>query len=188
MLKTYKEFIPNKKEFLDTSKGLSHEKLFSCAQKILIIDIKNPKKIRLLLGKYIDATYLSIKLKGKYCLPGGQFEFGQTPEENAKQEVFEETGVEVEPSFPLDIWTWVYEKNGIQKQIVATSRIAIYKKGTPKPTKEDGETKLGLPEWIDIEKLKNLISKDKIVDDEINTFNKFINLFEKGILFSILDN
>jgi len=37
----------------------------------------------------------SSKWQGKYCLPGGHIEFGETMEETAKREIKEETGLDI---------------------------------------------------------------------------------------------
>lgn len=58
-----------------------------------------------------DNKFLAIHKKNisdkTFELPGGRMQFGETIEETLKREVFEETGVHVEPLKLLDTWNYI---------------------------------------------------------------------------------
>lgn len=77
------------------------------ASGVIIVDEKN----RVLLQRRID--------NNKWCIPGGCMELGETTEETAKREVFEETNLVVEGLSIFDVYSgeeqhWIYpDKNEV---------------------------------------------------------------------------
>lgn len=61
--------------------GVGHRPLQMVAAGVFLFDAQG----RVLLEKRTD--------DGTYCVPGGSMELGETPEEAAKRELFEETGL-----------------------------------------------------------------------------------------------
>ncbi|MBE5958358.1 MAG: NUDIX domain-containing protein [Lachnospiraceae bacterium] len=61
--------------------GVGHRPLQMVAADVILFDAQG----RVLLEKRTD--------DGTYCVPGGSMELGETPEEAAKRELFEETGL-----------------------------------------------------------------------------------------------
>ncbi len=130
------------------------------AQKGLVLDTE---KKRVLVIKYSDSRYQSHKLNGKLALPGGQIDFGEEPDNGFVREVEEETGITCEPGTPFYIWTWIYKKDGVEKQIVAIARLGFYKSGEPhQAPKEENESKIELVGWMEIDGLV----VDDFVEDE----------------------
>lgn len=67
---------------------------------------------------FCDDKFLIIqrsdKTRGEFHyweFPGGRMEFGEKPEEALKREVKEETGLEIKPICPLNMWTFFREEN-----------------------------------------------------------------------------
>lgn len=138
--------------------------------------------IYILLERYRVGHFLPDKLNGKYALPGGQADFNEGLTESCKREVEEETGVVIEPLFPLCSWTWVYKKGDYLKQIIALARVALYIRGEIIEPQKEGEVILEKAIWVDLLELKRLIAKNKIVIDEIPALNYFLDLVEEKLL------
>jgi 8-oxo-dGTP pyrophosphatase MutT (NUDIX family) len=147
-------------------------KIFSVAQKGLILD---ESKMKILVSKYLESKYLPEKLIGKYCLPGGQIEWGEEPDRSFIKEIKEETGIIITPQEPFFIWTWIYKKDEHDKQIVAVARLGSYKSGEIQPPSDESETKLDIARWIDIKDLEI----EKFVVDEQPVLKKFLEI-KKG--------
>jgi 8-oxo-dGTP pyrophosphatase MutT (NUDIX family) len=116
-----------------------------------------------LVQKYLSSKYSPAKLIGKYALPGGKIESGEQPDESLIREVYEETGVSVKPAEPIDVWTWIYNKEGSKVQIVAVSRIAHYIDGEIIDPNIEKETTISKAEWVEI---KNIRLKDFVYDEQ----------------------
>lgn len=65
-----------------------------------------------------DGKFLIIKrseeethLEGKWEIPGGRIEFGESPEEALKEEVSEETGLKIKIIEPMDTWKFRKSEN-----------------------------------------------------------------------------
>src|SRR5258705_12292780 len=99
------------------------ERIQRTAQKGFILDSDRKK---LLVIRYSDSRYQAQKLNGKLALPGGQIDFGREPDEEFVREVEEETGITATAGLPFYIWTWTYEKDDVEKQIVAVARLGYY--------------------------------------------------------------
>jgi len=147
-------------------------KILSFAQKGIIL---NKKKTKILVSKYLSSKYLAKKLNNKKCLPGGQLEWGENPDESFIREIKEETGVDIKPGDPIMIKTWKYTKDNSLKQIVAVSRIGYYESGSIQLPKGEQETTMEKAKWIDVKK----INPDEFVIDEQPVIKKFLKLYRK---------
>lgn len=143
---------------------------FRFAQKAIIL---NKKRTHILVQKYLTSKYLPAKLVNKFALPGGKMEFGELPDDSFIREVEQETGIIITPLEPIDIWTWIYDKDGVKTQIVAVSRLAEYKKGKlidPSKANKEKETTISKAEWIKISE----IPIERFVIDEQPSIRKFL--------------
>lgn len=71
-----------------------------------------------------DGKILLLKRKvepemGKWCLPGGHIDFGETPEETVKREVKEETGLDADDFKLICYQTEMGEYKGTEQHYVA---------------------------------------------------------------------
>jgi 8-oxo-dGTP pyrophosphatase MutT (NUDIX family) len=133
------------------------------AQKAIIL---NKAKSHILVQKYLSSKYSPAKLIGKYALPGGKIEFGEEPDDSLIREVYEETGVSIKPAEPIDVWTWIYDKEDSKMQIVAVSRISHYIDGElidPNLIHIEKETTISKAEWLEI---KNIKLEDFVYDEQ----------------------
>ncbi len=114
-----------------------------------MIVIYNQDKV--LLVKRKNTNYF----KNYYGLPGGKIENGETPEEAAKRELLEETGISLIKTYqlPKKFYMEVVEKNGKIKKFVGYVFLGIEWAGKLTKTKETE------PVWVnlkDLEKFKLL--------------------------------
>lgn len=58
-------------------------------------------------------------------LPGGRIQFGESPVEALRREVAEETGLQIEPIAPLQVWHYVQQRF----QLVGIDYLCEYKSG-----------------------------------------------------------
>ena len=65
-------------------------------------------------GTYDEGTKI-----GKYGIPGGRLNPGESYEDGLRREVEEETGLKIEPLYPLYVGEWRPEIKGVPHQIVA---------------------------------------------------------------------
>lgn len=130
------------------------------AQKGIIVNENN----QILLNRYTSSKYLSAKLTGKLCLPGGRVDFGDHADESFTREIQEETGLIVEPGQFVYVWDWVYEKEDGMHQIFAAARLARYVSGEPlKPIEPSAEVTLEMAHWYDFDS----INYEDFVFDEV---------------------
>ncbi|OGD10208.1 hypothetical protein A2397_03280 [Candidatus Amesbacteria bacterium RIFOXYB1_FULL_44_23] len=139
------------------------------AQKGLVLSLDGQS---LLVSKYLTSKYLPTKLENKFCLPGGQLEWGQNPDESFISEIREETGITVTPLLPFYVWTWVYNKEDTSKQIIAIARLALYASGQIVPPASEKETTIDVARWMPIAEVKTKLNK--FVIDEQPAIQKFL--------------
>ncbi|QQS39179.1 NUDIX hydrolase [Candidatus Woesebacteria bacterium] len=137
------------------------------AQKAIILNRSNNK---ILVQKYVDGKFTREKVRGKYGLPGGKMDFGETPEETLIREVKEETGVTVKPIKIFQTYTWTYQRNEDNIQIVATAWIAKFVKGKLINPPEEKETTLEKARWVNIKEIKI----EDFIEDEKQAIGNFL--------------
>lgn len=91
-------------------------------------------------GKILTGTRIERSSRGQICGPGGHIEEGETPEEAAKREAWEEFGITCQELTPLGTL-----KDG-------SSAIFLCQKFTGTPETDDEE--MTDPEWLTIEELR----------------------------------
>lgn len=136
------------------------------AQKGIVVNDKD----EILMIKYLDSKYQSEKVAGKYALPGGRIELGETPDQSIIREVEEETGVICKPDIPIYCWNWEYKKGDDLVQINAVARVCKYISGELIKEKDEGESKIEGSYWIHKDKILDL----DIVVDELPALKLFL--------------
>jgi 8-oxo-dGTP pyrophosphatase MutT (NUDIX family) len=130
------------------------------AQKGLVLD---KTKSKILVIKYSDAKYMASKLKNKLGLPGGKIEFEEQPDQSFINEVKEETGITIKPLLPFYTWTWIYQKENTQIQIVAIARLAHYQSGKLTIAEDQIESTIESSQWLNLKEIK---LADFIIDEQ----------------------
>lgn len=90
---------------------------------------------------------------GKWELPGGKMEFGESPEETVKREIFEETGFEVEVKKIIpysNVSVWEYETH--LQHTVIFSYICELKAAN---CKSNNDKRINMYKWIDKDQIDN---------------------------------
>lgn len=89
------------------------------AMKAFIIDLENDTIFLMRKGSKDKLN------PGKWEVPGGKMEFGETTDETFKREVFEECGLDIEIGEMITKpWQWTFTKsNGENVQIIAIGRV-----------------------------------------------------------------
>ncbi|MEA1929852.1 MAG: NUDIX hydrolase [Patescibacteria group bacterium] len=138
------------------------------AQKGLVVNDRG----EVLMLKYAEAHFQPSKLNGKWALPGGKIDAGETPKESLVREVQEETGVACDPLRPLYVWNWEYKKGDDNIQINTVMFLCKYISGTP-ITKQRKEKELSIEKvsWIPASEIKNLAT----VEDELPGIEIFLD-------------
>ncbi len=95
--------------------GLKSEVVAYIAPKAVIVNAKGQV---LILREAPAATHSGNTKSGRYQLPGGKLEPGETFEGCLKREVLEETGLGIELGKPLLVGEWHPVVRGIQQQII----------------------------------------------------------------------
>lgn len=121
------------------------------AQKGVVI---NGDKI--LVIRYGSGKYQNAKLAGKFAVPGGKVEMGQTVDESILVEIMEETGVTCLPGLPVYCWNWEYKKDQDVVQINAVMRVCKYVRGKLIQRREDKESTIVEVRWVGIDELRKL--------------------------------
>ena len=109
------------------------------------------------------------------CFPKGGVESGETSEEAAVREVFEETGYRAKIVAPIGSWTYRYAERGVLREKTADYYLMNLVDPSLKPTphRELGEDFENL--WLDIEKAKEELS----LDDAKQVLAKALAVFEE---------
>jgi len=95
-------------------------------------------------GTYEEGTNI-----GKYGIPGGRLNVGEAYEDGLKREVKEETGLTVEPLYPIYVGEWRPEIKGVPHQIVAIFTVCKAKTSKVKLSEEHDDYK-----WVDPKEIK----------------------------------
>ncbi len=91
------------------------------------------------------ATYADGVNTGKYHMPGGRLEKGETYWEGLAREVMEETGLKVTPSYPLHIDEWRPVIRGIPHHIIAVFTLCQLKSSSKVRVSSEHDEAI----WID---------------------------------------
>lgn len=123
------------------------------AQKGIVLNDKR----EILLIRYAQSKFLPDKLNGKYALPGGKVEMGETHDESIVKEIEEETGIVCTPLSPIYCWNWEYKKGDDLVQINAVMRFCKYMRGEPRSSSTDEkELKIDWVGWVPMDELNKL--------------------------------
>jgi len=124
------------------------------------------KENKILVGKRKSTSHGD----GTWHTPGGHLEFGESLEECAKREVFEETGIEIENPKFLTVTNDIFQKEG--KHYITIWMVSYWKKGEPitkEPEKCEGWKWLSLDEIKNLEPLflplENLLKKGEVLKE-----------------------
>jgi len=82
---------------------------------------------------------------GAWCFPGGHIEFGESWEECAIRETFEETGIKIKNTRFADVTNDIFPKDG--KHYVTIFMIADYASGEPRIMEPEQCDKWGWFDW-----------------------------------------
>jgi len=90
--------------------------------------------------------------KGKWSVPGGVVELGETLRDAVRREIFEETGIFIEPREVIDaIDVIIRDKDGnVKYHYVIIDFLADYKGGELSPSTDADDAR-----WVDIKELRN---------------------------------
>lgn len=110
------------------------------------------------------------------CFPKGGLDEGETSEEAALREVYEETGYRVKIVAPIGSWTYRYIQNEELYKKTADYYLMelIDNKTPPTPQREPGEYFENL--WLDIDEAKTRLT----LDDSREVLGKAVGLYEGG--------
>lgn len=81
---------------------------------------------------------------GRYMLPGGRLDIGESYENGLRREAREETGLDVEPFYPIYVGEWIADIKGKKHQIIAIFSVCRAKTIRVKLSNEHDSF-----EWID---------------------------------------
>ena len=98
---------------------------------------------------------------GKYHLPGGRLNLGETYEAGLDREVMEETGLVVEQQYPMYVGEWHPVIKGVPHQIIALFTVCKSKTSDVKLSEEHDDFR-----WIDaadMDKLDIMDPEDKVL-------------------------
>ncbi|MFB6175143.1 MAG: NUDIX domain-containing protein [Candidatus Nanohalobium sp.] len=128
-------------------KFLEDRKTFRAAGKAVIVDRKG--KI-LVIKRSGEETHL----ENLWDVPGGRFDYGETPQEGLKREVMEEAGLEAEVVDPVTSWTFMRDSG---EQVFGTTFLC---------EPEGLEIELGNEHtdfrWVEVSKLDDLPMHDEL--------------------------
>ena len=124
---------------------------------------------------------------GKWEIPGGKMEFGETTSETFKREVKEESGLDIEiGDMIIEPWEWIFTKpNGENIQIIAVGKVCHALNNEVDYSNQTLTDDLVESEWVpinevlDYDLIPNLIpSMQKFVTKYFDLKSKDINIFE----------
>jgi 8-oxo-dGTP diphosphatase len=110
-------------------------------------------------------TYKEGTGTGRYHLPGGRLNSGESYENGLHREIKEETGLEIEPLYPIYVGEWHPVINGTPNQIIAIFTVCKPKATKVKLSEEHDDYK-----WIKPEDM----NKFDIMDPEPNVLRRYI--------------
>jgi 8-oxo-dGTP diphosphatase len=123
------------------------------ARPIVAVSVAVFREGRVLIGRRARAP-----LAGRFSLPGGAVELGETLIEAAKRELFEETGVEAEIiDFNRHVEPIVKEGGRIRAHFVIASFVGRWTRGEARVSKE-----IDAVAWIEPGALANLLTTPEL--------------------------
>lgn len=136
------------------------------AQKAFIIQDRH----LLLIRKSPDAPVWP----GKWEVPGGRMEPGETPETHLNREVFEEVGITVRAVEPFHIWDWRLEgRDGIQLHVVAAAVLCTPEGGECTLKNQVEGDHIAACEWVEFHRL----SEYDFIPNMIPVVEKFLSKY-----------
>lgn len=108
------------------------------AAKAIVVNKNGEVLILREASTYKDGTNV-----GHYNCPGGRLNTGESYDEALNREVKEETGLSIEPLYPIYVGEWHPIINGVHHQIIAIFTVCRTKDGEVKLSKEHDDFK-----WI----------------------------------------
>src|SRR5882724_2549276 len=92
---------------------------------------------------------------GRWEVPGGRLETGESLDEQLVREVFEETSLQVEPGQPFYVWKWNIRRSELDEPetIVAIARLCSAVGGELSARRRVEEDYLGEMRWVPLENL-----------------------------------
>ncbi|MFA5061305.1 MAG: NUDIX hydrolase [Candidatus Pacearchaeota archaeon] len=122
-------------------------------------------KVLLVNSKYDDGEY--------YLFPGGGVEFGETIEEGAIRETFEETGFKVKIEKLIHINEFIYKEDWNKRSITAFFLASPKEESLENISNDNGKIKT--VEWIDISKLEDLDIRPEILSKILKEYKEDLN-------------
>lgn len=124
---------------------MKDELVSQIAAKAVIVNSKGEILILREAEDYADGTNT-----GKYHMPGGRLEKGETYLDGLAREIMEETGLKAKPLYPLTVAEWRPVIRGVPHHIIAVFTLCRLKgKGAARVSDEHDEAV-----WIDPKKSK----------------------------------
>ena len=136
-------------------------------QKVVVAACIRDDKGKILLAKRVD--FLNLKANGKWEFPGGEIEFGETPEDAIVRECQEEIGCTIKivrllPYLHQNVW---HRTTGEVVQAFVSCFEARIFDGVPKPA----EREISELKWFAKEEISAL--------DSLPGTNEFVNLLDR---------
>ena len=118
-------------------------------------------KVLLVKSQYRDNEF--------FLFPGGGLEFGETLEEGAMRETFEETGIKIKIKKLIHINEYIYKKDWTKRSITCFFLAEpIDEKEINIQTTDNGKIKEAV--WIEVEKLDKIDIRPKILIEAIKNY------------------
>lgn len=136
------------------------ELVLRVAAKAVIVNAEGKVLILREAKTYKEGTNI-----GRYHMPGGRLEAGETYDEGLLREVSEETGLIVEPLYPIYVGEWRPVIKGVPHQIIAIFTVCKAISGKVRLSEEHDDFK-----WINPKDYK----KYDIMDPEDKILKRYI--------------